>query len=141
MELVTSLEMLRQEMFQTKAQILAAGTLRLFKNNIIPDKLTLSAALIQADFSGYAPIALALADWSAIITNASNQAECDLATKTFTQSAATVSNPIYGWYITHTSWGLILSGRDPTAPFQMNAAGRVYSVAVKYIFDQMAGPV
>jgi hypothetical protein len=128
--IVTSAQGLVKKLDQIRGQILKSATLRLFKNDFTPLQSSVTADFVEANFSGYAAIPLVLADWSASYLNASQQAETDMLTKTFTQSAATVTNSIYGWYLTIASIGFLMADRDPTAPFLMNAAGKTYSVAI-----------
>lgn len=74
----------------------ANATLKLFQNDYTPVETSTNAAFTEATFTGYSAITLTGASWS--VTNA-DPAVASYAQQTFTSSAGSQSQPIYGYYI------------------------------------------
>jgi len=71
-------------------------SLRLFKNDYTPVEGSVVGNFTIADFTGYASITLGTADWT-ITPGAPTAAAC--VQKTFTSSAGSQNQPIYGYYL------------------------------------------
>lgn len=100
---------------KTAAQNLS---LRLYKSNTTPADSDTAGTYTEADFGGYAAITLSGASWN----SAASGSIAYSAQQTFTLSSG--SNSIYGYYITQAVSGVILlSERDPSAPFSMANVG------------------
>ncbi|MCC6530923.1 MAG: hypothetical protein IT531_00100 [Burkholderiales bacterium] len=98
--------------------------LKLYKNNVTPAETDTEATYTEADFTGYADIALAGGDWAA----ASGGSIATAAQKVFTASG-TPSGSVYGYYLTQqTSGKLMWAERDGAAPFTIAAAGDTVKV-------------
>lgn len=85
---------------KTAAQSLV---LRLFKNNVTPGKTDTEATYTEADFTGYSSIALAGASWGA-----ASGGTIAFAKQTFTSSAGSQNQSVYGYYITQTTSGKLM---------------------------------
>jgi hypothetical protein len=72
------------------------GTLHLFKNNITPNKNTLLADLVVADFDGYA--GKAIAAWGAEFLDPLGLATTVAPLQTWTSTGQVTPNTIYGCY-------------------------------------------
>lgn len=108
-------------------------TLRLFQNNHVPDPTDTVASYTEATFTGYA--AIATVNWGNAFLNGANIAEIDEINRTFTQTASTVSNTIFGYYITDGPGNLIFAESNPLGGFAMNAAGLIYIVQARMVLD------
>jgi hypothetical protein len=98
--------------------------LKLFKSNTTPAETDTEATYTEADFTGYAEIALAGSDWAA----ASSSSIATSAQKTFTASG-TPSGDVYGYYLVQTTSGkLMWAERDASAPFTISASGDTVKV-------------
>jgi hypothetical protein len=93
--------------------------LRLYQNNITPSDTDTTATYTEANFTGYAAIALTGASWNAASAGTITYS----AQQTFTCTGAS-SNTIYGYYVTQvTSTTLLYSERDASAPFSIVNSG------------------
>ena len=72
-------------------------TLRLFKNDFNPNKLTVYSDLVEADQLGYVPITLNQSDW--VVETLSNITTASYPEQTFNFSTNT---QVYGYYVTST---------------------------------------
>lgn len=79
-----------------KSGTLRDSTLKLFKSNTTPAEGDTAATYTEADFTGYAAVNLVAGDWT-ITPGAPTAAGC--AQKTFTSSAGSQNQPVYGYYI------------------------------------------
>lgn len=81
------------------------GIVRLFQNDFTPTRLTDVGAFTEADFTGYAEVANGAFDQ---FLNTANWFELtQLTTLNWAQTADTVQNTVYGWYMVtaaETSW-------------------------------------
>ena len=107
--------------------------LRLYKNNHTPAPTDTAASYTQADFTGYA--AINLVAWGDAYLNAGFVGQIDEINRTFTQTAVTTTCLVYGYYITDGFGNLIYAESNPMGAFNMNAAGLVYIVQARMIFD------
>jgi hypothetical protein len=70
--------------------------LKLFKNNHVPVEADTEANFTEADFTGYASIALTPATWA---TTAGAPSDVTYPQQTFTSTADSQNQPIYGYFI------------------------------------------
>jgi hypothetical protein len=93
----------------------------LFKNDYTPVETTTEAAVTAADFTGYAVIQLTAASWT-ITPGAPTSAA--YAQQTFTSTAGSQNQPIYGYYIKQrTSGKLLWAERFSDAPYTITNNG------------------
>lgn len=91
--------------------------LRLYKSNTTPAETDTTASYTEATFTGYASTTLAGAGWT-LAEGAPSSAS--YAQQTFTSSAGSQNENIYGWYATRLSSGRIAcSERFTTAPWNI----------------------
>lgn len=103
----------------------------LYQNNITPSQASVIADFTQADFSGYAAIPLETAERPlARIDSEGNVYAVDTIVRTFLQTAVTVTNTVYGWYI-QDSTRVYAAGRFDT-PLAFDAVGRVLELELGY---------
>lgn len=95
-------------------------TLRLFQNDHVPDVLDIDADYTEADFSGYA--AVALGSWNPAFVNVDGKGEIDADPTTFEHDGGGDDNNVYGAYITDQA-GLVVYAERFDAPIVMEAAG------------------
>ena len=93
----------------------------LFKNDYTPVEGTTEANVTAADFTGYAVIQLTAASWT-ITPGAPTSAA--YAQQTFTSSAGSQNQPIYGYYIKQrTSGKLVWAERFSDGPYTITNNG------------------
>ena len=102
-------------------------TLRLYLNNHVPADSDTVSSYTEANFTGYA--AIALTSWGTAFLNGSNLGEIDHPTQTFTQTGTGTTCMVYGYYVTDGSGNLIWAELNSAGPFNMNASGLTYTVA------------
>lgn len=112
--------------------------LRLFKNDYTPLITSVVGDFVEADFAGYAEVALTA--WGAIFTNANNQAETDEEVNVFTKEAGGSANTIYGYYVTDSSGVLMWAERNPAGGQVMSATGDTYSVLPRFMEGTLGLP-
>jgi hypothetical protein len=78
--------------------------LRLFQNNITPAETDTAATYTEATFTGYSSVTLTGASWS-VVEGAPSSAS--YAQQSFTSSAGSQNQSIYGYYVTRTTSGRI----------------------------------
>lgn len=91
--------------------------LRLFKNNYTPVDAATSADFTEADFTGYSAITLTGASWASAVSG--NPSSIAYAQQTFTSSAGSQSQIVYGYYLQQTTSGKVIAaerftGTPPT---------------------------
>lgn len=96
-----------------KTAELDGGSLRLFKNDFVPNKATLLADLTPADFDGYA--AKTIVTWGAAFLDPAGLATTLAPLQTWTQSGDTTPNTIYGAYYVSVGGDLIWAERFATS--------------------------
>jgi hypothetical protein len=110
---------------------------RLFKTDVPGNPTVTLGTLVEADFSGYAPVTITPAV-------ASSTEEDDTATTqefdlTFAHSGGAVSNSLYGYYVTSDGTGgqkLMWMERDEQAPISMSGLGDEYEVLIQVLATQ-----
>lgn len=82
-------------------------SLRLYQNDYTPVEASIVGNFTVATFTGYASQTLATGDWT-ITPGAPTAAAC--AQKTFTSSAGSQSQPIYGYYLVTVTDEIFIAG-------------------------------
>lgn len=108
----------------------------LFQNDITPTADTALSALDEADFTGYAQVDDP--GWGASFINADGDAQALAANCQFTQTATTVSNTIYGYFVTDTTDAILLWAERFEDPIAMDTALKAIAVIPTYVVGQGA---
>ena len=104
--------------------------LRLFKSNTTPSESTTEASLTEANFTGYSAITLTAASWTYTSGDPSSIA---YAQQTFTSSAGSQSQPVYGYYVTQvTSGKLVWVERFTDGPYTIVNNGDTIKVTLNF---------
>lgn len=110
----------------------AAGTvLKLFKNNFVPGPGSTAADFTEADFTGYASIAIA--SWAAPALDAVSgrwYLSPSAGVESFTQTGVVSVNTVYGFFMINGPGDLICFERFDT-PVEMDTNGKVLSLLMK----------
>lgn len=107
--------------------------LKLFKNDVTPVETTVEGDLTEADFTGYASIALTPATWT---TTAGAPSDVTYPQQTFASSANQAAQNVYGYYIVQTSSGkLVAAERFSSAPYVIVNNGDAIKVTPKITMD------
>lgn len=107
--------------------------LRLFQSNTTPAETDTAATYTEATFTGYSSITLTGANWSITEGAPSNAA---YAQQTFTSSAGSQSQNVYGYYMTRATGGRIaLAERFTDGPYQIVNNGDQIRVTPQITFD------
>lgn len=89
--------------------------LKLFKSNTTPAETDTHTTYTVADFTGYSDISLTGTSWSITEGDPSFAA---YAQQTFTSSAGSQNQPIYGYYVTQATSGILMwAERFPDGPY------------------------
>lgn len=100
--------------------------LKLFKSNTTPAEADTEGTYTEADFTGYAAITLTAASWSVTGTNPTS---IGYAQQTFTSSAGSQSQSVYGYYFVQvTSGKLVWAERFTDGPYVITNNGDTISV-------------
>jgi hypothetical protein len=113
---------------------LLAPKMGLFKNNIVPTPSNVLADFTEADFTGYAQQSIT---WGAVGVDQSG-IPVGPGTVTFTQTAVTVSEIVYGMFIVDST-GAIVGAALFDTPVNFGAVGAFAVVTV--LFGLVAGAV
>jgi len=104
--------------------------LRLFKSNTTPDESTTEASVTEANFTGYSAITLTAASWS---YTAGDPGTIAYAQQTFTSSAGSQSQAVYGYYLTQvTSGKLVWVERFTDGPYTIVNNGDTIKVTLNF---------
>lgn len=110
-----------------------ALVLCLFKNDVTPTDDFTEASVTEADFTGYGSIALTAANWTWTTGDPSYIA---FAKQTFTSSAGSQNQPIYGYYVKQTTSGKYVWGeRFADAPYTIVNNGDKIEVTPKLTLE------
>lgn len=112
-------------------------TLRLFQNNHTPAIGDTAASYTEATFTGYS--SQAITSFGTAYQNASNLGETDAAAMTFSMTGTTVTNNIYGYYVTDSGGNLIFAELNPNGVFAMNQTGLTYTVQPVFTSANIGG--
>lgn len=120
------------DMFVGKTS-LGGFTLRLFQNNITPAETDTVSTYTEATFTGYSAIALTAASWA---TTEGAPTETAYAQQTFTSTAGSQSQNIYGYYLNRTTGNRIgVVERFADGPYQIVNNGDQIKVTPKITAD------
>jgi hypothetical protein len=107
----------------------ANATLHLYQNNHTPLHGDTAAAYTEATFSGYAGIPLT--SWGTPYLSADFHAWIDEVLRTWTCTASSPANTIYGYYVLGAG-GRLLWAELAATSVAINAAGQTYSVLPRF---------
>lgn len=103
---------------------LDGAKVHLFKNDVVPARGMVLALFTEADFTGYAASSAVV--WSAAAIDASGQPTTMGGGKTFTVGAVpTVTNSIFGVFVTNTAGTVLLYAERFAAPVGMTNPNQV----------------
>lgn len=104
--------------------------LRLYKSNTTPNESTTESSLTEADFTGYSAITLTASSWS---YTAGDPGTLAYAQQTFTSSAGSQSQAVYGYYVTQvTSGKLVWVERFTDGPYTITNNGDTIKVTLQF---------
>lgn len=106
--------------------------LHLFKSNTTPGETDTVATYTEATFTGYAAVTLTGASWT--VTNA-DPASASYAKQTFTSSAGSQNENVYGYYVTN-SGGTILMWAERFSDGPYNVVNNGDKIEVTPVFTQ-----
>jgi hypothetical protein len=107
--------------------------LKLYSSNTTPAETDTEATYTEATFTGYAAITLTGANWT-VTEGAPSSAS--YAQQTFTSSAGSQSQNIYGYYLVQaTSGKLVYAERFSDGPYQIVNNGDAVKVTVSITAD------
>lgn len=105
----------------------------LYKNDVTPGETDTEATYTVADFTGYATIQLTAASWT---TTPGAPTEIAYPQQTFTSSAGSQNQTIYGYYLKQrTSGKLVYAERFSGAPYTIVNNGDQIKVTPKITAD------
>ena len=112
-------------------------SLRLYQNNVTPDRDTVFADLTESSFTGYAAVAIASGDWTNLAI-AAHVLRSVASPKTFTNSGGAAQD-VYGYFVTEPATGRIMAvARFDLAPVSIAALGG--TVVVTPFLGDFSGP-
>lgn len=89
--------------------------LKLYKNDITPGETDTESTYTEANFTGYSSITLTAANWTA---TGGAPSHIDYAQQTFTSTAGSQNQPVYGYYLVQVSSGkLVWAERFTDGPY------------------------
>jgi hypothetical protein len=89
--------------------------LKLYKSNTTPGETDTEATYTEADFTGYSNVTLTGSSWS---VSGTAPTTASYAQQTFTSSAGSQSQSVYGYYLVQTTSGkLIFAERFSDGPY------------------------
>lgn len=94
--------------------------LRLYSNDYTPHRESLLADLTEATFSGYAPVALDPADWSAPVTTG-GVAQTVHGPGVYSWVASSGTQDVYGYYVTDETDSYLLWAERYPSPVAVSA--------------------
>lgn len=107
--------------------------LKLFKSNTTPGESDTEATYTEADFTGYSAITLTAANWS---VSEGAPTEASYAQQTFTSTAGSQSQNVYGYYLVQvTSGKLVWAERFSDGPYTIVNNGDSIKVTPKITCD------
>lgn len=106
--------------------------LKLFKNNYTPVEASIASNFTEADFTGYSALTLTGASWTVTEGSPSNAA---YAEQSFTSSAGSQSQTIYGYYLVRATSGRIAYAEVFTTPFTIVNNGDVIKITPQITLD------
>lgn len=107
--------------------------LKLFKSNTTPAESHTEADYTEADFTGYSSLTLTGASWTA---SGSAPTQIAYAEQTFTSSAGSQNQNVYGYYVVQAVSGkLIWAERFSNGPYNIANSGDQIKVTVNFTLD------
>lgn len=107
--------------------------LRLYKSNTTPAETDTAGSYTEADFTGYGSISLTSGSWT---VNEGAPTRASYAQQTFTSSAGSQNQNVYGYYLTRTTNGRIaLAERFTDGPYNVNNNGDQIKITLQIDFD------
>ena len=104
--------------------------LGMFKNNYSLLESTVTADLTAADFTGYSAETLTAASWT---TTAGAPTNTTYPEVTFTSTAGSQSQPIYGYYLTQVTSGLLVWAETFTdGPYTITNNGDTIKITLNF---------
>jgi hypothetical protein len=100
--------------------------LRLYQNDATPTAGSSLSSFQELTFTGYTEITCNPANWTVTANTSTGAAVATYAAETFTFSAATAGNTVYGYYVVDnnpTPTVMWAERFTPSAPFNIPAAG------------------
>lgn len=95
-------------------------TLHLFKNDYVPLVSSVNGNFTEANFSGYASVALN--DWNAAFLNDDDKGQIDADAASFTHNGGGTANTVYGAYVKNDAGDVVYAERFD-APRVLSANG------------------
>lgn len=123
--------------FSFEMSLDANTTVHLFKNDWTEDCDPVAGDFTEANFSGYAAIAMA-GNWSSTPSYAGGAATVQgPGIATFTHNGGGTANDIYGYWLTRTSDGTFLfAEKNPAGPVTLSTNGQIYVVVPTFSIGQ-----
>ena len=104
--------------------------LGLFKNNYALLESTVTADLTAADFTGYSATTLTAASWTTTPGSPTNTTYPEV---TFTSSAGSQNQPVYGYYLTQVTSGLLVWAETFTdGPYTITNNGDTIKITLNF---------
>jgi hypothetical protein len=131
-----------QTMYKTilttwSAAILDTFKIHLFTNNVIVSPTDLVSTYTEADFSGYA--AAVIGAWTPEQTETDGSLTVVGETiTTFSQTASTISNTVYGWWLSDTALTFVYASANFDAPIPFALAGTSVNLLLSLNVGQMS---
>lgn len=124
-----------QEILRRALNYSATGNvvLRLYSSNTTPGETDTTATYTEATFTGYSAITLTGASWT--VTNA-DPAVASYAEQTFTSSAGSQNQAIYGYYVTNAAGTVLMwAERFTDGPYTIVNNGDAIKVTPQITLD------
>lgn len=124
-----------QEILRRALNYSATGDvkLKLFQSNTTPGETDTTATYTEATFTGYAEKTLTGASWT--VTNA-DPSEASYAAQTYTSSAGSQNQSVYGYYVTNSAGTVLLwAERFTDGPYTIVNNGDTITVTPKFTLD------
>lgn len=111
-------------------------TLRLYKNNYTPVDASVAGDFTEANFDGYAGIALS--SWGTPATDGSGNALVQHDTLIFQPTGSGVSNTIYGYYVTEPGGAIVYAELNPAGGQVVGTPADLYPVVPRFSLTSAA---
>lgn len=115
----------------------ATDKLKLFQNDFTPDNDTVVGDLTEADFTGYSAATIAVTWIDGQVADFREQVLYP-ALPAFTQTATTVSNTVYGWYVTDTGGTALKLVKRLDTPVLFDAVGTKLLLKIMMLLEMSA---
>jgi len=139
METVTKKEFRRDVLDNTIQAQLQSMVVRLFQNDLNPTIDTVLGDFVEADFSGYTE--KSAVTFGNSVFQEDNNAVSEAPSQTWVQTAATVTNLVYGYYVLETGGANYLFCARFDEPQTFAGPGDFVTVIPKIGYPTMVPPV